>query len=100
MMGMKKYALKFFTVLALTLILTGCTFATNDPLETPGFLMGFWHGVVAPYTLIVRFFIDIKMYAISNAGVTYDLGFLIGLIFSIPVGWMATIISILFFIFA
>jgi hypothetical protein len=58
-----------------------------------------WHGLLAPWTLILRFFLDIKMYAVPNTGWLYDLGFLIGAAFSIPVGWIAAIIALLVHIF-
>jgi len=87
-------------LLAVVLMFTGCTFVGDASLtgKTPDFLMGIWHGLVAPYTLIIRWFIHIKMYAIVNTGWTYDAGFLIGLIFSIPVGWLAAIVSIIYFL--
>jgi len=100
---MKKNIIKIASVFILALILTGCTFAgdsSNLTSRTPGFFMGIWHGIVAPYTLIVRFFLDIKMYATTNAGFSYDIGFLLGVIASIPVGWLATIIAIGFYFFA
>ena len=86
-----------------TLILSGCTFAGDSSAlteGTPGFLMGIWHGIIAPYTLIVRFFLEIKMYDIPNSGLGYDIGFLLGIIGAIPLGWLATLISIAFFLLA
>lgn len=60
----------------------------------PGFFIGIWHGLLAPYSLIARWFdSDIVMYAVPNAGWFYDLGFLLGVAVSIPVGWIAAIIS-------
>jgi len=98
---MKNPIFKFFLLAIVVVLLTGCTFA-GDPSRfasgTPGFLMGIWHGVVAPYTLIVRFFLDIKMYAIPNSGIGYDIGFLLGIVGAIPLGWLAALISIAFFI--
>ena len=90
------------TLLAVVL-LSGCTFAGDSSTfssGTPGFLMGIWHGITAPYTLVVRFFLDIKMYAIPNSGLTYDIGFLLGIIGAIPLGWLAAIISIAFYLIA
>lgn len=85
------------------LCLSACTFAGDSSTltaGTPGFLMGLWHGLVAPLSLIARFFLDIEMYALPNSGVTYDLGFLIGIVGAIPVGWLATLISVGFYFFA
>jgi len=100
---MKKSILKIAILTLIIIVLTGCTFAGDSSSlasGTPGFLMGIWHGIVAPYTLIVRFFLDIKMYAIPNSGIGYDLGFLLGIIGAIPLGWLATLISIAFFLLA
>ena len=79
------------------LSLTACGFVGTSPISSydpPGFFMGIWHGLLAPWTLILRFFLDIKMYAVSNTGWFYDLGFLIGIAFSIPVGWMAALVAL------
>lgn len=59
-----------------------------------GFFAGIWHGLLAPWSLIARWFIsDIGMYAINNTGWFYDAGFLLGVTFSIPAGWLAAIAS-------
>lgn len=100
---MNKPISKIVLLALAVILLTGCTFAGDSSSfasGTPGFLMGVWHGVVAPYTLIVRFFLGIKMYAVPNSGLTYDLGFLLGIIGAIPLGWLATLISIAFFMLA
>lgn len=100
---MKNPLFRILFLAALVVLLTGCTFAGDTSTfasGTPGFLMGVWHGVVAPYTLVVRYFLDIKMYAIPNSGIGYDLGFLLGIIGAIPLGWLATLISIAFFLLA
>lgn len=62
--------------------------------DPPGFFSGIWHGLLAPYSLIARWFInDGVMYAVPNTGWFYDAGFLIGIAGSAPVGWVAAIIS-------
>lgn len=62
--------------------------------DTPGFFSGVWHGLLAPYSLIARWFIDdAAMYAVPNTGWFYDAGFLGGLVGAIPIGWLAAIIS-------
>ena len=100
---MKKSFRNIIPLILASLILAGCTFAGDSSTLTqgsPGFLMGIWHGIIAPYTLIVRFFLDIKMYAIPNSGLGYDIGFLLGIIGAIPLGWLATLVSIAFFLLA
>ncbi len=100
---MKKSIIQIASALIFILVLTGCTFAGDSSsltAGTPGFFMGIWHGIIAPYTLIVRFFIDVKMYATPNVGFGYDIGFLLGIIGAIPIGWLATIIAIGFYFLA
>src|SRR3989344_3974756 len=67
--------------------------------EPAGFFSGIWHGLLAPWSLIARWFFDVGMYAYANTGWFYDFGFLIGAVFSIPVGWAAAILSTLGHIF-
>jgi hypothetical protein len=73
-------------------------FVTSDEFsyDHPGFFSGIWHGSLAPYSLIARWFIDdIKMYAIPNSGWFYDLGYLMGIAVSLPIGWLGAIVSFL-----
>jgi len=82
-------------------LLTGCGFVmVGHSPDTPGFLMGVWHGLLAPWSLIARLFLDVKMYAYPNAGWFYDLGFLLGVLFSIPIGWIAAIIALCAYVLA
>lgn len=60
----------------------------------PGFFSGIWHGLLAPYSLVARWFMDDgAMYAVPNTGWFYDVGFLVGIVGSIPIGWAAAILS-------
>jgi len=62
--------------------------------DIPGVFRGIWHGLLAPYSLIARLIVDdIVMYATPNTGWWYDAGFLIGVAGSLPVGWIAAILS-------
>ena len=64
--------------------------------DPPGFFSGIWHGLLAPYSLVARWFMDDgAMYAVPNTGWFYDAGFLIGMVGSIPIGWAAAILSII-----
>lgn len=97
---MKKIPQHYWFIVLAILFLTGCQFAgVETPSDPPGFFIGIWHGILAPYTLIVRWFIDIQMYELPNSGFGYDIGFLIGLIGSVPVGWFATLIALGFYFF-
>jgi len=81
----------------LLLLLAACGFVGTEPItawDPPSFFFGVWHGLLAPWTLILRLFMEIRTYAIPNTGWFYDCGFVIGVLFSIPVGWVAAIIAI------
>ena len=44
-----------------------------------GILMGIWHGIISPVTLVVSFVNpNVQMYEVHNDGSQYNLGFLIG----------------------
>jgi hypothetical protein len=44
-----------------------------------GILLGIWHGVISPVTLVISFFNEgVQMYEVHNDGNQYNLGFLIG----------------------
>ncbi len=67
----------------------------------PAFFSGIWHGLLAPWSLIARLFMDdVAMYAVPNTGWFYDAGFLIGIVGSIPIGWAAAILSTIGHIFS
>ena len=45
----------------------------------PGILLGIWHGIISPVTLVVSFLNpNVQMYEVHNNGGQYNLGFLIG----------------------
>lgn len=44
-----------------------------------GVLMGIWHGIISPITLIISFNNpNVQMYEVHNDGSQYNLGFLVG----------------------
>lgn len=44
-----------------------------------GFWWGVWHGMIAPFSLVVSWFSDsVEMYDVNNNGGWYDFGFAIG----------------------
>ena len=50
--------------------------ATDKPA---GFLLGLWHGIIAPISFVGSLFLDdVAMYAVNNNGGWYDFGFVIG----------------------
>lgn len=51
----------------------------NAQGRVAGILMGIWHGVISPITLVVSFFNqNVQMYEVHNDGSPYNLGFLLG----------------------
>lgn len=63
--------------------------------DTPGIISGLWHGMVAPYALLIGIFTNLGIYAYPNQGWVYDAGFLLGVAISLPLGWIIAVISIL-----
>jgi len=52
----------------------------NTSANPAGFLSGFWHGIVAPVSLVVQIFKPtIRVYEVANTGFWYDLGFWLAL---------------------
>jgi hypothetical protein len=44
-----------------------------------GVLLGLWHGIISPVTLVMSFFnTGVQMYEVHNDGSQYNLGFLLG----------------------
>ncbi len=87
----------FLTLGLLMILASGCGFVGSEhysSYDPPGFFSGIWHGMVAPYTLILRVIFETKFYAMPNTGWFYDFGFLLGIILSIPFGWLAALIAI------
>ena len=53
--------------------------AVEHTPQTPGFLLGLWHGFIFPFALIGSLFSpDIAVYAVPNNGGWYDFGFFLG----------------------
>jgi hypothetical protein len=69
------------TIAVVILGLSGCAYQPSGALSPsgPGFLIGLCHGFIAPISLLGSFVSDHRIYAFPNAGVIYDLGFLLGL---------------------
>lgn len=66
-------------VLLITM-LTGCI-PSNVPADDPaGFFSGIWHGWIAPLSLVLSIFTDVRIYEVNNTGFFYDLGFYMAII--------------------
>lgn len=49
--------------------------------DTPGFLLGLWHGFIFPVAWIVSLFADkVAIYAVPNTGGWYDFGYFLGIV--------------------
>ena len=75
---------KILLFLLLTFLMVSCADSVNYQVltENPhvyGFWGGLWHGFIIPYSFIGSLFSDeISIYAISNNGAFYNLGFALG----------------------
>ncbi len=70
----------FAGMLTLVLTMSGCATQPSVSVNSPGFLIGLWHGIIAPIALIGSIFMDnVRIYEFPNTGFFYDLGFLIGI---------------------
>jgi hypothetical protein len=77
---MQTRIMRITLVAASSLVLVSCGFATAGygGYDLPGFLPGVWHGLLAPWSLIARLFLDVK----------------IGVLFSMPFGWFCALIAV------
>ena len=78
---MKKTA--WVLIIGLLMLCSGCV--AHDPSAVisggPGFFMGVWHGLIAPFALIGHLFDkSIGFYQSGNAGFSYDIGFCLGIL--------------------
>lgn len=76
--------LRIAAPLALLLLLAACARQVPDAVahaeDTPGFLLGLWHGFIFPFSWIGSLFRpDIAVYAVPNNGGWYDFGFFLGI---------------------
>ena len=81
-MNVRRLVLTLAVFLVLSTALVACGFVGARPASVgslPGFFVGIWDGLIAPWTLLLRAFLDIKMYAVANSGWWYDAGFLLGI---------------------
>lgn len=75
--------MKRFTpgLLGLALFASACFPGGASTPDPAGFFTGIWHGWLAPISLIASIFNpDIGLYAVSNTGWPYDLGFYMAII--------------------
>jgi hypothetical protein len=74
--------------LLVVLIPVSCLPSVERDSPRAGFWWGVWHGAVSVVSFTVSIFNpDVRIYQAHNHRFWYDLGFIIGLVFS---GWFAT----------
>lgn len=81
--GMKRSVSGTLSVAAL-LLLAGCARQSAEVVshapDTPGFLLGLWHGFIFPWDWIGSLFDPrIAVYAVPNNGGWYDFGYFLGI---------------------
>jgi hypothetical protein len=81
-----RLSLRGTAVAGAALLLAACA-ATQAPdavahdSDTPGFLLGLWHGFIFPVAWIVSLFADkVAIYAVPNNGGWYDFGYFLGIV--------------------
>jgi hypothetical protein len=70
----------------LVLTLAACAAGENPSVGTAGpdgvtagFLLGLWHGIIAPFTFLISLFTpSVNIYEVHNNGNWYDFGFVLG----------------------
>ncbi|MEA4859206.1 MAG: hypothetical protein VB127_01870 [Sphaerochaeta sp.] len=74
---------RILLLVLLPLLLCSSCLAVASPAggNPAGFLLGIWHGWIAPIALIARLFNPIyRIYAVNNTGWWYEFGFYIALV--------------------
>ncbi len=55
--------------------------AVSHAPDTPGFLLGLWHGFIFPVAWVLSLFMsDVAIYAVPNTGGWYDFGYFLGIV--------------------
>lgn len=77
---------RFTSALILLPALAACARQTAETVskapDTPGFLLGLWHGFIFPVAWIVSLFEPgVAVYAVPNDGGWYDFGYFVGIVF-------------------
>jgi hypothetical protein len=75
-----------FVLVVAAFAFVGCTAGPNGQEgsagsndEVAGFLLGLWHGIIAPVTFVISLFTDnVSLYEVNNNGNWYDFGFVLG----------------------
>ena len=84
-------AVAVVAVIGAGLLLSSCAAGPNPEVgageDTPGFLVGLWHGLIVFFTFVISLFTDkVSVYEVANDGNWYDFGFFLGLMISLGGG--------------
>ena len=82
--GFSVMGLGALLVVAAMLSLTACAATQQSTAiapNSPGFLLGLWHGFIFPVAWVVSLFTDkVAIYAVPNNGGWYDFGYFLGIV--------------------
>ena len=68
-------------LLALTACARQSAAAVSDAPDTPGFLLGLWHGFIFPVAWFLSLIMpQVAVYAVPNNGGWYDFGYFLGIV--------------------
>jgi hypothetical protein len=74
-------------LISVVLFLAGCTAGGNPLANTPnhqgeiaGFFLGLWQGTIFPFAFLLSLLLEgVSVYEVHNSGISYNLGYLLGL---------------------
>lgn len=82
---MSRLYIRILLALGATVLLTACAAQQSGAgvaSESPGFLLGVWHGFIFPVAWVISLFVDsVAIYAVPNNGGWYDFGYFVGIVF-------------------
>ena len=79
---MRSHRYLVFVLIGSIFLLAACAPGANPEVgvgDPAGFLLGLWHGFIAPVTFVISLFTDnVNLYEVNNSGNWYDFGFVLG----------------------
>ena len=78
--------IRFLPTLTLLPLLSACARQMDGTVshapDTPGFILGLWHGFIFPVAWVFSLFdASVAIYAVPNNGGWYDFGYFVGIVF-------------------
>ncbi|MEO0185398.1 MAG: hypothetical protein ABIL20_06340 [candidate division WOR-3 bacterium] len=91
---LKSFKLVIVSLIICCFLITGCAPGNErwnqsiNPGHKAGFWAGLWHGLILIITFVVSLFTkEVGIYEVNNVGWPYNLGFILGLCFTIGAPW-------------